>query len=283
LSTFPYGTPQYIDTPENFLLRLTMRKCFIFFILPLLFLYENAYGLDVKGLQPVDPYGVFTTFSAESLPKGKVAFSAGGEISIDPDYYRSIVKTAFGITDTFELMMTVPYDFGSDIADGFEDIAIGIKHRFFDEGKYGPSLAYILNVSVRSGAEHLTTDGRYGIGLILSKKVGPVNGHLNFFYEEPGTKSLDEELSFLAGFDFAAAQNFKFLAELYCRKSHESEKIDLAEARIGYRVRTADLIYTTFGVGFDLKNRDPETRVMFSVTFLSPKEKKKLQKIYEEE
>jgi hypothetical protein len=283
LSTFPYGTPQYIDTPENFLLRLTMRKCFIFFILPLLFLYENAYGLDVKGLQPVDPYGVFTTFSAESLPKGKVAFSAGAEISIDPDYYRSIVKTAFGITDTFELMMTVPYDFGSDIADGFEDIAIGIKHRFFDEGKYGPSLAYILNVSVRSGAEHLTTDGRYGIGLILSKKVGPVNGHLNFFYEEPGTKSLDEELSFLAGLDFAAAHNFKFLAELYCRKSHESEKIDLAEARIGYRVKTADLIYTTFGVGFDLKNRDPETRVMFSVTFLSPKEKKKIQKIYEEE
>lgn len=260
-----------------------MRKCFIFFILPLIFLYENAYGLDVKGLQPVDPYGVFTTFSAESLPKGKVAFSAGAEISIDPDYYRSIVKTAFGITDTFELMMTVPYDFGSDIADGFEDIAIGIKHRFFDEGKYGPSLAYILNASVRSGAEHLTTDGRYGIGLILSKKVGPVNGHLNFFYEEPGTKSLDEELSFLAGLDFAAAHNFKFLAELYCRKSHESEKIDLVEARMGYRVKTADLIYTTFGVGFDLKNRDPETRVMFSVTFLSPKEKKKIQKIYEEE
>jgi hypothetical protein len=48
-------------------------------------------------------------------------------------------------------------------------------------------------------------------------------------------------------------------------------------------LKTADLIYTTFGVGFDLKNRDPETRVMFSVTFLSPKEKKKIQKIYEEE
>lgn len=277
------STPQYIDTPEIFLLRLTMRKCFIFFIFSFLVLVENSYGLDVKGLQPVDPYGVFTTFSAESLPKGKVAFSAGAEISIEPDYYRAIVKTAFGITDTLELMMTIPYDFGNDMRDGYEDVAIGIKHRFFDEGKYGPSLAYILNASVPSGAEHLTTDGRYGIGLILSKKVGPVNGHLNFFYEEPGTKSLDKELSFLAGLDFAAAHNFKFLAELYCRKSHESEKIDLIEARMGYRVKTADLIYTTFGVGFDLKNRNPETRVMFSVTFLAPKEKKKIQKIYEEE
>jgi len=252
-------------------------------MLILFFPIENTYGFDVKGLQPVDPYGVFTTFSAESLPKGKVAVSAGAEVLIDPDYYRTILKTAFGLTDTYELMMTIPYDFGNDIRDGYEDVAIGIKHRFFDEGKYGPSLAYILNASLRTGAEHLTTDGRYGIGLIVSKKVGPVNGHLNFFYEEPGRKSLYEELSFLAGLDFAAAHNFKFLAELYCRKSHESEKVDLAELRMGYRVMTADLIYTTFGVGFDLKNRDPETRVMFSVTFLSPKEKKKIQKIYEEE
>ena len=260
-----------------------MKKCFIFVMLILFFPIENTYGFDVKGLQPVDPYGVFTTFSAESLPKGKVAVSAGAEVSIDPDYYRAIAKTAFGLTDTFELMMTIPYDFGNDMRDGYEDIAIGIKHRFFDEGKYGPSLAYILNASLRTGAEHLTTDGRYGIGLIVSKKVGPVNGHLNFFYEEPGRKSLYEELSFLAGLDFAAAHNFKFLAELYCRKSHESEKIDLVEARMGYRVKTADMIYTTFGVGFDLKNRTPESRVMFSVTFLAPKEKKKIQKIYEEE
>jgi hypothetical protein len=275
--------PLYIDTPEIFLLCLTMKKCFIFLIFSFLFLLGNAYGFDVKGLQPVDPYGVFTTFSAESLTKGKVALSGGAEISIDPDYYRTIVKTAFGITDTIELLMTIPYDFGNDVRDGFEDVAIGIKHRFFEEGKYGPSLAYILNGSVPSGAENLTTNGRYGIGLVMSKKVGPVNGHLNFFYEEPGRKSLDEEISFLAGLDFAAAHNFKFLAELYCRKSHESEKIDLVEARMGYRVRTADMIYTTFGVGFDLKNRNPETRVMFSVTVLAPKEKKKIQKIYEEE
>jgi hypothetical protein len=260
-----------------------MQKSFIFLVLSLLFISESTLALDIKGLQPVDPYGVFTTFSAESMQKGNCALSAGAEISIDPDFYRSIVKTAFGVTDTIELLITVPYDFGNDIRDGFEDASIGIKHRFFNEGKYGPSLAYILNASLPSGAENLTTKGRYGIGLVLSKKVGPVNGHLNFFYMEPGRKSLDEEISFLAGLDFAAAHNFKFLAELYGRKSYESENIDLAELRMGYRLQTADFLYTTFGVGFDLKNRNPETRVMFSVTLLSPKEKKKIQKIYEEE
>ena len=272
-----------IDTPQIFLLCLTMKKCFLLLVFSLLFLLNNAAAFDLKGLQPVDPHGIFSTFSAESMPQGKFALSAGAEISIDPDYYRAVVKTAFGLTNTLELLLTMPYDFGNDTSDGFEDVAVGIKHRFFDEGRYGPSLAYILNASVPTGAENLTTRGRYGIGVAVSKKVGPVNGHVNVFYEEPGKRSLDEEISFLAGLDFAAAHTFKFLAELYCRKSHESEKIDLAELRMGYRLKTADMIYTTFGVGFDLKNRNPDTRMIFSVTVLSPREKKKIRTIFEEE
>jgi len=260
-----------------------MKKCFIFSIVSLLFLTSSGHSFEVKGLQPVDPYGVFTTFSTESLPRGHAALSAGAEISIDPDYYRALAKTAFGLTDSLEMILTIPYDFGNEIGDGFEDVAIGIKHRFFDEGKYGPSMAYLLAGSIPSGAGNVTTNGRYGLGLVVSKKVGPVNGHLNLFYTEPGKRRLDQEIAVLAGLDFAAAHNFKFLAELYCRKSHESENVDLVEARMGYRIRTADLLYTTFGVGFDLKNRNPESRVMFSVTLLSPREKKKIQKIYEEE
>lgn len=261
-----------------------MKKCFIFSIVALLFFCcSSSHGFEVKGIQPVDPNGVFTTFSAESLPRGHAALSTAAEVSIDPDYYRALAKTAYGLTDSLELIITVPYDFGNEIRDGFEDVAVGFKHRFFDEGKYGPSLAYLLTASVPMGADNLTTNGRYGIGLILSKKVGPVYGHLNLFYTEPGRRRLDEEVAFLAALDFAAAHNFKFLAELYCRKGHESETLDLVEVRMGYRIKTADLLYTTFGVGFDLKNRNPESRVMFSVTVLSPREKKKIRKIFEEE
>ena len=246
-------------------------------------LCTDSYGFEIKGLQPVDPYGVFSTFSAESLSKGKVAVSGGAEISVDPDLYRFIFKTAYGLTDTVELDLTLPYILGTNTTDGFEDAAFGLKHRFFDEGKYGPSVAYILNVSVPSGDDEFTTDGRFGIGLIVSKRVGPVNGHVNLFYEEPGSRRLKEELSLLTGIDFAAAHNFKFLAELYVRKGHDSDKVDMVEGRVGYRLKTTESIYTTFGAGFDFKNRSPETRVIFTVTFLAPKEKKKVQKIYEEE
>ena len=260
-----------------------MRKYFLFLMLILLFLCVDSYAFETTGLQPIGPYGVFSTFSAESLPKGKAAFSTGAEILIDPDIYRFVLKTAYGITDNFELNMTVPYTLGADSVDGFEDIALGFKHRFFDEGKYGPSLAYVLNASIPSGRDELSTDGRFGIGLIISKRVGPVNGHLNLFYEKPGKGSLDDEVSFLAGLDFAAAHNFNILAELFCKTSHDSGKIDSVEGRIGYRIKTTDFIYTTFGAGFDLKKRSPETRIMFSVTFLSPAKKEKIKKIYEEE
>ena len=260
-----------------------MKRYFLPLLLILLFPCENSYGFELTGLKPVDPYGIFSTFSAESVSKGKAAFSTGAEVLIDPDFYRFVFKAAYGVTDNVELSMTIPYDFGSDTKDGFEDIALGFKHRFFEEGKYGPSLAYILNASIPSGQGDLTTDGSFGIGLIVSKRVGPINGHLNFIYENPGDGKLDDEISFLAGLDFAAAHNFKILAELYCKTSHISGKVDTLEGRIGYRIKTTDSIYTTFGAGFDLKNRSPETRIMFSVTFLSPSEKQKIKKIYEEE
>ena len=40
----------------------------VFFICTLFI--RHAYGFDIKGLQPVAPYGVFSTFSADSLKKG---------------------------------------------------------------------------------------------------------------------------------------------------------------------------------------------------------------------
>ncbi len=260
-----------------------MKKCFLLCVLILLVPLGSSYGFEIKGLQPLEPYSVFSTFSAESLPRGKFAFATGGEISVSPDLYRLIFKTAYGITNTIELDLTVPYEFGSGTPDGFEDVSLGLKHRFFEEGKYGPSLAYLLIASLPTGSERLTTDGRYGLGFIVSKRVGPVNGHANLFYIRPGKGSLKDEISFLTGLDFAAAHNFKILAELLCRKSNFSDKIDTVEIRAGYRIRTTDFIYTTLGIGTDLKRSSPETRVMLTVTFLSPKEKKKIKKVYEEE
>lgn len=275
----------FIDSLELFCYVLKMKKYLLLFvILMILPFHKDSYGFDITGLQPTPPYGVFSTFSADSLPKGKIALSTDAEIMFDPDFYRFLFKTAYGITDTIELNMTIPYIHKwADSIDGFEDIAIGLKHRFLDESKHGVSVAYILNASIPSGHDEFSTDGCFGGGLIVSKRVGPVKGHVNFFYEKPGKGSLHEEMILAAGLDFAATHNVKILGELYSKKNYDSNKFDSSEVRVGYRIKASDMIYTTLGIGFDINSQDPTYRILLSVSFFLPYEKKVIKKIYEEE
>lgn len=254
------------------------------FMLLILSSPKNSPAFEITGLQPTAPYGVFSTFSAESPPKGKIALSADAEILFEPDFYRFLFKAAYGITDNIECDITIPYIYKwADSVDGFEDFAIGLKHRFVDEGKYGPSIAYILNASIPSGRDEFTTEGSFGGGLIVSKRVGPVKGHFNVFYEKPGKGSLDEEVILAAGLDFAAAHNMKLLAEIYSKKGFDADEFDSTELRFGYRIKASDILYTTVGAAFDIARKDPKYRLLLSLSFLLPPEKKVIKKLYEEE
>jgi hypothetical protein len=259
------------------------RAVFLTFLF--LFLLPNrSYGFDLLGLQPVAPYGIFSTFSAESLPKNRVAFETAFEKSVDPDFYRMALLGAYGISDSLEFDLTVPYVLHySNSTDGMEDIAFGFKHRFYDEGKYGPALAYVINASINSGRDEFSTNGSFGGGLIVSKKVGPFKGHFNVFYERPGTGNLNDELSFRGGVELSAARNFAILSELIVQKGYSSNKYDRVEARIGYRLRTTNNIYTTIGGCFDLKDRNPQFRILFSLSFPLSPQRKAIRKIYEQE
>lgn len=276
---------RFIDSLRLFCYVLEMKKyLFLPLILLILSFPKSSSGFDSTGLQPTPPYGVFSTFSAESPHKGKIALSADAEILFDPDFYRFLFKAAYGITDTIEFDVTIPYIYKwADKVDGFEDIAVGFKHRFVDETKYGPSVAYILNASIPSGRDEFSTEGSFGGGLIVSKRVGPVKGHFNVLYEKPGRASLDDEVILAAGIDFAAAHNMKLLAELYSKKGFDSKKFDSTELRVGYRVKASDMLYTTVGAAFDIETKDPQYRLLLSVSFLLPHEKKVIKKLYEEE
>lgn len=258
------------------------RYLFLVFVASL-FLINNSYAFEVEGIRPLAPFGVFSTFSAESLGKGRAGVAIGFERSKHPDFYRFTNQFAYGITDRIELDITVPYVLSwQNSVDGFEDIAFGLKHRFFDEGKYGPSLAYIVSASVHSGREEFSTEGSIGGGLIVSKRLGPVTGHANVLYFRPGNGKFKDDITFAAGLDFSAAHNFKILGELYGKKSYAG-KIDRLELRFGYRIQTTEHIFTTIGAGFDIKNRSPEYRLMLSLTYILPGEEKKIKKIIEQE
>jgi hypothetical protein len=266
------------------LFSLVMKRAAILALLLFFLLPNRAYAFDILGLQPIAPYGIFSTFSAESLSKNKAAFETALEKSVDPDFYRVALLGAYGISDSLEFDITVPYVLHySDYGDGMEDIALGFKHRFYDGGKYGPALAYVINASINNGRDQFSTNGSFGVGLIVSKRVGPFKGHFNVFYERPGSGKLLDELSFRGGVEFSAAHNFAILSELIVQKDYFTNEYQHVEARFGYRLRTTNDIYTTIGGGLDLKDRNPQFRILFSVSFTLPPGKKSIRKIYEQE
>jgi hypothetical protein len=272
-----------IDSKSIFCYFSIMKKAW-FLVFFVLLWTGSASAFDVLGLQPVAPYGVFSTFSADSLPMKKVAVEVGVEKSREPTFTRFDLRMAYGINDSLEFNMTVPYVYHfSDSTDGMGDVALGFKHRFYNEGKYGPSLAYIVNASVPSGRDDFSSKGRFGAGFIVSKRIGPFEGNMNLFYEKPGTGRLKDEISFLSGLEFAAAHNFKLLGEFIVRKSHDSNAYDQLEARFGYRLRTADSFYTTLGIGTDFKKREPEYNILLSFSYVPSREKKVIRKIIEGE
>lgn len=243
----------------------------------------SALAFEVEGLQPLPPYGVFSTFSAETLKQNHVGFSAGFERVAKPDFYRSTMQVAYGLHDRFEIDVTVPYVFNWDNhIDGLEDVNFGIRHRVLDEGTYNPAVAYLLTVAPPTGDDDFTTRGSHGAGLIFSKKVGPFEGHLNLLYKRPGKSNLSTEYDVNMGTELAVTRDSKLLAELLARRDYFKNKVNLVEWRLGYRIATLENLYTTIGAGFNIENRSPDYRLLFSVSIILPKEKKTLQKIHEE-
>ena len=85
---------------------------------------------------------------------------------------------------------------------------------------------------------------------------------------------------FAGGIDFSASHNVNFLAEIYGKKSY-SGSLDRLEPRFGYRMRMGENLYTTLGAGLDIKNRNPEFRLLLTLSYFITPSKKKIRSIEE--
>lgn len=248
------------------------RLLFIISLLPILAFAGNAMALDMSGYQPPAPFGVFSTASAETPEPMQSAVSFTFEKVGEPDFKRYSTQLAMGITRSIEFGVNIPY-VDDSVEQGIEDITFSIKHRFFEEGNYGPSAAYILTGAKSSNNEQYSTDGGYGGGLIASKRIGPLQVHANVLYTDPNQEGLLNDIRGSLGFVFAADHNFNLLAELFARKSYYSRSLDQAEARIGYRFLYANRVYSTLGVALGIDDKGPDYRILLSISLLFPKKK----------
>lgn len=245
-------------------------------IILLTILSSKVDAFDRKGFYPTAPFSVFSTFSAESLAQGKIALDLGYEVTVDPDMSRMTLNISYGLRDNVEVLLNVPYvlKYSNAIdSHGFEDIAIGIKHRVIDETKLIPAIAYALYGSGHFGEDKISTEGGWGVGLILTKKVGPVKAHGNLIYFRPNRDTLNDSWSLNLGSELSLSYNSKLLFELIGRKAVYRNRIDLIEWKLGYRIRITDFSYTTVGIGFDIKKRNPEFRFIFGISTVLPPER----------
>lgn len=243
---------------------------------------SQASAFDRKGFSPVSPFSVFSTFSAETPKQNQVAAEIGYDMTIDPDMKRLTFNISYGLRDNFEVMVNLPYVFNyynSFKANGFEDISIGVKHRLINESDYTPAIAYLIFGAGDFGEEAFSTEGGWGAGFIVSKKVGPIKAHGNLIYFRPNSNSLNDSWNLNLGSELAVSYNSKILLELIGRKAVYKNKIDLIEWKLGYRIRITDFSYTTVGVGFDIKDRNPDLRFIFGISVILPPEKTQIRKI----
>jgi hypothetical protein len=243
---------------------------------------KSAHCFDFKGLQPVQPNGVFSTFSAITNETGSAALGFELEQSVDPTFYRITSSFSYALANTVEFSATVPFSMKTNEY-GFEDVAVGIKTRIFEETGLRPAIAVLGVISPPSGGNEITTNGRYGGGLIFSKRVGPFRTHLNVLYYVPFKEDLRSQIGVLFGTDYPIAHNLNLLSEVYLKKSHLANNFDYFEGRIGYRFKPVDFLYTTLGIGYEFMKSSPDIRIFLNFTLFYPRKEPVYNRIYEEE
>lgn len=229
----------------------------------------NARAFDILGLQPLQPYGTFSSFSAYTLGKDRSAFMLYTEKSIDPNFYRISINAGYGLSNKVDILANLPFIIDYLGTEGVESFNFGFKHTIRTEERLGPTISYLLSVSL-PGEDQFLSSIRFGGGLLVSKKLGPFSGHINLTYYKPTESSLEDEIDLRMGFDLAAGHNFNLLSELIVRKSHFSGHLDLIEGRLGYRVRTSSSSFAALGLGYDFKNRVPELRLFIAFSMIYP-------------
>lgn len=229
----------------------------LFFLLP-----GIVSAIELNTFKPVPPLGVFSTASAQSLEEGSSSFGLFIERSVDPDFYRYTAAMSYGLTNSVELTMNLPYM--NDHLDGLEDMTLAVKYRLLSQATYGPSVALLGLLYLPTGREEFSRDGALGAGLLITEKLGPFRGHLNGMWIVSGNDDLKKEWDLLGALTFPLFHNMEILSELQVRKTPFSSSVDLTELRFGYRLFN-EYVFGTLGLGLDLKDRAPEYRILFSL------------------
>lgn len=260
-----------------------------------------------RNYQPLGTTGVYSVFGAKTLKKGQIAIGLAADFAPDayydddshPDQKTMALQFGYGITENFDIGLDLPFtwwypDNAGWHEQGLDDLSIGLRYRLLDEKESIPGIAILGAVTFPTGDEDkgLSTGGTdFESKLIMSKRLGPVNTHLNIGYSWPGTKKYDlqDGLTYGIGMDFSVSSQTQLLAELvgnknrYTKDLHPKGDADPLEIRAGVRIISDRGLITTLGVGVGLSNASPDYRALAVLTYTYPPEARRVIKVKEPE
>lgn len=244
-----------------------------------------------RSYQPIGDTGVFSIFGTKTTPKNHLAVGIAGDFAKFKQNTLSL-QMAYGISRWFELGIDVPYTWwksGDHKVNDIDDINLGLKYRFFDEKGGAPSAGTVLFVTLPSAPRSKGLgSGEPDLGgkLIMSKRLGPVKGILNFGYTvvgDKGNQNLKNETTYGFGIDFSMARQVHLLGEIVGNRNRFAGKAEPLEGRLGFRFISDSGVVATVGGGYGMTDASPDYRMLFSVTFMFPAEKRRVIRVTEPE
>ena len=241
-----------------------MKKAAFALAVLLCLLPTAAFAFDLDMVRPQSPYGGFFSYSADTIPKGDFTVGYSLERSQKPDFYRHVLGAAYGLGNRADLTLDIGYVNGFHGMGGFEDLGAAFKYRVLNMGRYAPAVAAMAFGYAPTGRDTVSWGGGIGGGIVLTRTIGPLTANLNAIITNPGQNGLHNELDFLGSLGFPIAHGATVLGEFQVRKEAYSGRVDLTEARFGYRI-TGDKLFTSMGLGFGLHERHPQFRLIISI------------------
>jgi len=183
------------------------------------------------------------------------------------------VYLSYGLANNWDVGITLPYQFLDDSGgkvNGFSDLAIESKYRFWEEEKILPSYAIYLDLKTDSGDEGKrlgTGKKEYCVNNIFTKNIknNVYDLNLGYIFIEGRPDGI-----FFYAFDIARdlTDNLNLCAELYGEtflKEGLGENISIAALSLKYQINK--ILSVELGYGAGISKASPDYQISQKLTF----------------
>ena len=213
-----------------------------------------------------------------------IQYYKDAQYSYEGDYKSRVRETKlylyalYGLSDNWDIGMTVPYGYinydRETKVDGFMDIDIESKYRFFEETDLLPSFAFYVDFKTSSANEARSLgSGEQDIWLnyIFSKTLKE-NLWLdwNFGYYFTGGKDADDVFTYCLGLTRGVGEKIYIYVELYGETEFEvnfNDNVCLGALSMGYEINPYIFVKTGLAFGISDGANDLQISGRFSFSF----------------